>query len=122
MIKLKLTHAKNILILLIGVIMSLGIGPSHPLMLLLYGVASIFIFIFRSKYYYLSLIATVLTLVLFIVNYTFSHGVSGSFAAGTEYVVTSVAISLVCVIAYFILNLIQINKGLPEKGKNNVVV
>ena len=119
MIKLKLTHAMNILILLVGVIMSLGIGPLHPIMFLLYGVTCIFIFLFRSKYYFLSIIATLLTIALFIINYTFSHGVTGSFVAGTSYVTTSVVISLVCVVTYFILNLISIKKGIFNKKQKN---
>lgn len=119
MIKLKLTHAMNVVILLIGVIMSLGIGPSHPIMFVLYGAACIFIFLFRSKFYYLSIIASLLTIVLFIINYTFSHGVQGSFVPGTSYVTTSVVLSLGCVITYFILNLVSLKKGTVDRVKNN---
>lgn len=115
MYKIPLTYSKNIIVLLIGVAMSLGLGLSNIWFLLLYGVGFAFIFLTRTKYIYLPIVMIVLSIVLFIINFTFTNGVVGSFAAGSEFVYLIILIELGCTVAYFVLNLLLLKGKIGNK-------
>lgn len=115
MYKFELTHAKNIVGALIGLFIAFGIGPLQPYMLLFYGAGCIYLFLTRSKFYVLSIVSTLLTVVLFTINFTYQTGVSGSFAPGSEYVTISIILSVLCVAVYFTLNTLLIMRIIPTK-------
>lgn len=121
MYKIELTHAKNIIGALIGIFIALGIGPLQPFILLIYACGCIFLFLTRSKFYWLSVLSTLLTVVLFTINFTYQNGVPGSFAPGSEYVTISIIVSMICVVLYFILNTLLLMGIIPDKkDKKNV--
>lgn len=117
MYRIKMTYAKNIIVALIGVFVGFGLGPLSPWLLLIYGIAGAFIFLTRTKYVYLPLIAIGLTTTLFIWNFLFTNGISGTVAVNSTFATICVVVSLVCFLAYFILNCLIINGKITTNTK-----
>ncbi len=119
MYKINMTHAKNIIVCLLGLVMAFGIGSLEPYMMLVYAAISIFVFLTRTRFYYLAVVSQIITLILFVINFTFMNGCVGSFAAGNQFFVISMVLSIGCVAIYFIANILILSKKIPEKKIKN---
>ena len=117
MLKIKMGYTLNFIALLIGVVMSLGFGTKHPAMLIVYGVFMVFLFLTRTRYWYLPLITTVITLMLWGIAFEFSIASSVSFMAGKAFTYTFITVSIVSISLYFILNTLEL-KGMIGHAYN----
>lgn len=109
--KSRITHLTNVVILILGLIIALGIGPLHPITLGIYAAFLCFIWVFRTKYVYLDIMVAVFSISIFVTNYCYQNGIVGSFAFPSQIALILVATSLILCVIHFLFNLNYIKRS-----------
>lgn len=94
----------NIAFLIAGILVSIGIGPLSAFMILIYTIIFSLVILYRTKYVWLPTVAYINSMILYIINYLYSLGLTNGFNYGTFMVCLAIIISLTCFISYFYLN------------------
>ncbi len=110
MYKFKINNKANLIVLIIGILVSLGIGPLSPWVLLVYGAGLCYVWLYRTKWIWIYFGIFTFSIITFIINFSYQNAVVGSFAVNDIYLYITVGISLAGAIAYWVLNYKMIKK------------
>lgn len=117
MIKFSMTQTKNIIICILGLIISLGFfidqREAYPLFLFL--IVMVACFMTRTRFVYLTYISIGISVVLYILNFGLYNGFFYAFEMPMAITYISVAVSSLLFVAYAILNYMIMIGKLPNK-------
>lgn len=112
MFRKELTGVMNLIIVLIGLIVSCGFGPQHPIMFIVFAAFAVLVFIYRGKLYGIPLFAIGFLTYLFFNNFMFAHGNVLGFEMNQVVSVIFMIVNACCFLIYSIYNAYELsNQG-----------